>query len=71
MAASALLAITIIPVLMVFFIRGKILNEARHPLSRILIRLYRPLIKAVLRWPQWVILASLVVLALTIWPVEH
>lgn len=68
MAASALLAITIIPVLMVFFIRGKILNESRNPLSRFFIFIYRPLIKGILRVPLLVIFLSLVVVAVTIIP---
>ncbi|MFH1734194.1 MAG: CusA/CzcA family heavy metal efflux RND transporter [bacterium] len=68
MGASALLAITIIPVLMVFFVRGKIMAEEKNPLSRILIRAYHPVIKIVLRWPAAVILISILLLALTIWP---
>ena len=68
MGASAALAITIVPVLMVFFIRGKIIGEARHPISRFLIALYRPVIKFVLKVPALVILFSILILALTILP---
>jgi Cu(I)/Ag(I) efflux system membrane protein CusA/SilA len=68
MAASAFLAITIIPVLMVFFIRGKIIAESKNPLSRFFIFVYRPLIKAVLRFPVIVIILSLGIVALTIIP---
>lgn len=68
MGASALLAITIIPVLMFFFIRGKILPESKNPLSRFFIFLYRPLIRLVLRFPILVVMISLLVIAVTIIP---
>lgn len=68
MGASAFLAITIIPVLMVFFIRGKIISEAKNPLSRFFIFIYRPLINGVLRFPLVVILLSIGLVALTILP---
>ncbi|MBC8277043.1 MAG: efflux RND transporter permease subunit, partial [FCB group bacterium] len=68
MGASAALAITIIPVLMVFFIRGKIISEAKHPVSRFLIAIYRPVIDVALRFPAAVIFISLLLLAVTIIP---
>lgn len=68
MAASAILAITIIPVLMTFFVRGKIRSEEKNPLSRFFIRIYRPLIKIVLRWPVPVILISILIFIITIFP---
>lgn len=68
MAASAVLAITVIPVLMFYFIRGNIRAESRNPLSRFFILLYSPLIKTVLRRPVAVILASVAMVVLTIWP---
>jgi len=68
MAASALLAITIIPVLMFYFIRGRIMSESRNPVSRVLIFLYRPLIKGVLCLPFVVIILSIIIIALTIIP---
>ncbi|TKJ40682.1 CusA/CzcA family heavy metal efflux RND transporter [candidate division LCP-89 bacterium B3_LCP] len=71
MAASAFLAITIIPVLMVLFIRGKIPNEKKNPLSRFFIGIYKPVIKFVLRRPLIVIGASLVILAVTILPYKQ
>ncbi len=71
MAASAVLAITIIPVLMVFFIRGKILSESKNPLSRFFIFIYRPIIKTVLKLPLLVIILSLVILGLTIFPYQR
>lgn len=68
MAASAFLAITIIPVLMVMFVKGRIMTETRHPVSRLMIFLYRPLIRIALRLPWLVIALSLLILALTILP---
>jgi len=68
MAGSALLAITVVPVLMGFFIRGKICSEERHPLSRILIRAYRPVIRFVLRNKGATVTAALLVLGLTVIP---
>ena len=68
MGASALMAITVIPVLMVLFIRGKIISEEKHPVSRFLIHIYNPVIKIVLRFPALVIGISLLILGLTIIP---
>jgi len=68
MAAAAVLAITVVPVLMGYLIRGRILPEARNPINRFLIWAYRPVLRAALRW-RWVVLASAVVLlALTLVP---
>ncbi len=68
---AALLSVTLVPVLMVFLIRGKITPEARNPINRILIALYRPVVDWVLRARWLVVGLSLVVLALTIIPVLH
>jgi len=68
MGASAILAITIIPVLMVYFVRGKILSERKNPLSRLFIWLYRPIIRAVLRFPKITILLAVVLTGATWWP---
>ncbi len=68
MAASAILAITIIPVLMSFFIRGKIMSERRNPLSRFFISVYRPLIRWVLRHPLAMIAGGVALVALTLLP---
>ncbi len=69
-AASAVLAITIIPVLMTFFIRGRIPNEHRNPLNRFFIRAYRPLIEFVLRFPRTVILAAVLLVTITWFPFQ-
>lgn len=69
MAASAGLAVTLVPVLMGYLIRGRLPDERRNPLSRALIALYRPLLDAVLAWPKATIALALAVLASTAWPV--
>ncbi len=68
MAASALLAITVVPVLMGYFIRGKILPEKKNPLNRFLMYVYRPVIHAVLRFKWITIAAALVILGVTAYP---
>ncbi len=68
MAASALLAITVVPVLMGYFIRGNILPEKKNPINRFLIGVYRPVIHAVLRFKWITIAAALVILGATAYP---
>ena len=68
MGASAFLAITLVPVLMGYFIRGHIPAENKNPINRILIAAYRPLINIVLRFRKSVIIAALLILALTAYP---
>ncbi len=71
MAGAALLAITIVPVLMSYFVRGKIRSEKKNPISRFLIRLYRPLIQWVLRY-RWLTLGvALLILVLTFLPYKR
>ncbi len=65
MAAAAILSVTIVPVLMGYWIRGRIRPEGRNPISRLLIALYRPVLYGVLRW-RWAILGlTMVAFALT------
>jgi Cu(I)/Ag(I) efflux system membrane protein CusA/SilA len=68
MAGGALLSVTLVPVLMLLFVRGKILPEAKNPVNRILIALYRPVIAVVLRYKVATLLAALIVLLATAWP---
>jgi Cu(I)/Ag(I) efflux system membrane protein CusA/SilA len=68
MAGAALLSVTLVPVLMVLFIRGRIVPEQRNPLNRVLIWLYRPVIEGVLRWKKLTIALAVAVLALTAYP---
>jgi Cu(I)/Ag(I) efflux system membrane protein CusA/SilA len=70
MAASAALAITLVPVLMGYFIRGKILPEHKNPVNRVLSWLYIPSLKTVLKFPKTTLLGALVVLVIGFWPVN-
>ncbi|ABM94589.1 efflux RND transporter permease subunit [Methylibium petroleiphilum] len=69
MAASAGLAVTLVPVLMGYLIRGRIPDERRNPLNRALIAIYRPLLDGVLAWPKATIAVALLLLASTAWPI--
>ncbi|PPC89210.1 MAG: CusA/CzcA family heavy metal efflux RND transporter, partial [Methylocystis sp.] len=71
MAAAALLSVTLVPALMVVFVRGKIVPEARNPINRALIWLYRPIISLVLKAKVATILLALGALALTIIPARQ
>jgi len=68
MAGAALLSITLVPVLMLLFVRGRILPEHRNPVSRILVWIYRPVIAWVMRWKKLTILAAMVALGLSVPP---
>jgi len=70
MAASAGLAITLIPVLMGYFIRGKVLPEHKNPLNRFFVRLYQPVLAFSLRFPKRVIGFALIVLIVGFYPVS-
>jgi Cu(I)/Ag(I) efflux system membrane protein CusA/SilA len=71
MAAAALLSVTLVPALMALFVRGRIVPEHRNPLNRLLIWVYRPVIKGVLRAKVLTIVLAVVVLGLTIWPARQ
>jgi copper/silver efflux system protein len=71
MAASAGLAVTLIPVLMGYLIRGHIPKESSNPLVRGLIALYRPLLDSVLRWPKLTLVAAALLLVVSVWPLQH
>ncbi|MDH4368273.1 MAG: CusA/CzcA family heavy metal efflux RND transporter [Nitrospira sp.] len=58
-AMSALLAITLIPALLAFLIRGRIITEQRHPVSRLLQRLYAPVLRLALRYRVAVVILAL------------
>ncbi|MFC5499444.1 efflux RND transporter permease subunit [Caenimonas terrae] len=68
MAGAALLSVTLVPVLMLLFIRGRIPPEAKNPVNRVLVRTYRPVIAAVMRWKKLTILAAAVALAVSLYP---
>ncbi len=71
MASSALLAVTLVPVLMFYFVRGRIRPEKRNPISRFFIWLYMPVIRIVLRFPIATVLLAVVVAALSILPLRQ
>ena len=68
MAAAALLSVTLVPALMVVFVRGRIIPEHKNPINRFLIWIYRPVIRGVLKAKTLTILLALAVLGVTIWP---
>jgi Cu(I)/Ag(I) efflux system membrane protein CusA/SilA len=71
MAASAGLAITLIPVLMGYLIRGKIPNETANPINRGLIAAYRPALDAVLKFPKTTVAVALVLLGISLYPLSQ
>ncbi|MCD1638855.1 efflux RND transporter permease subunit [Pseudomonas stutzeri] len=71
MAAAAGLSVTLVPVLMGYWIRGKLPDEARNPLNRGLIRVYRPALNAVLDHPKTTIAVAVLILATTLWPMSR
>ncbi|WGO96878.1 efflux RND transporter permease subunit [Saccharophagus degradans] len=70
MAASAALAVTLVPVLMGYFIRGKILPEHKNPINRILINAYTPVLKTVLNYPKVTVACALLILLSALWPAQ-
>ncbi|MBW1742888.1 MAG: efflux RND transporter permease subunit [Deltaproteobacteria bacterium] len=68
MAISSVLAITIVPVLMYYFVRGKMVKESQNPLNNLVIMLYRPIIKLVLRFPILTILCAVLLIVATWYP---
>jgi copper/silver efflux system protein len=70
MGAAALLSITLVPVLMVWFIRGRVRSEQRNPLSRLLIRIYHPAVDLVLHWRKTTLLVALVLIASIAYPIS-
>ncbi|MEA9997320.1 efflux RND transporter permease subunit [Pseudomonas sp. 10B1] len=71
MAAAAGLSVTLVPVLMGYWIRGRIPNEQQNPLNRWLIRIYQPALDAVLRRPKITLLVALLVFLSTLWPISR
>ena len=68
MAFAALLSVTLVPVLMLLFIRGKIAPQAKNPINRFLIWAYKPFVHLALRFPKLVLLLALAALALSAFP---
>ncbi|WP_326470663.1 efflux RND transporter permease subunit [Enterobacter wuhouensis] len=71
MAVAAGLGITLVPVLMGYFIRGKIPDEKANPINRALIRLYEPLLDKVLTFPKTTLVLAFALLLATLWPLSR
>lgn len=70
MAAAAILAVTLVPVLMGYLVRGKILPERKNPINRLLIAAYKPLLRGALHYPKTIIIAALLILSSALWPLQ-
>ncbi|GAA0243521.1 efflux RND transporter permease subunit [Marinomonas primoryensis] len=70
MAASAALAITLVPVLMGYFVRGKVLPEHKNPINRALVAIYMPALKTVLSFPKTTIVVAIAIFAIGMWPLN-
>jgi Cu(I)/Ag(I) efflux system membrane protein CusA/SilA len=70
MAASAGLAITLVPVLMGYFIRGKIVSEKKNPLNRLLVATYLPVLRLVLNYPKFTVLITLLIAVVGFYPIN-
>ncbi len=68
MAGAAFLSVTLVPVLMMLFIRGRVMAEAKNPVNRFLIWLYRPVIAWVMRWKKLTIALAVLALAISVIP---
>jgi Cu(I)/Ag(I) efflux system membrane protein CusA/SilA len=71
MAGAALLSVTLVPVLMMFFIRGRIMPERKNPVNRFLIWVYRPIIQWVMRHKGLTLVLALVSMAATVFPARQ
>ncbi len=71
MAGAAMLSVTLVPVLMLLFIRGRVMPEAQNPVNRFLIWIYRPIIAGVMRWKKLTIALALCALAVSIYPASQ
>ena len=71
MAGAALLSITLVPVLMGYFIRGHVMSERKNPINRVLIAVYQPFINLVLRVPKTVLTVTFLIVVAGIWPLTQ
>lgn len=70
MAAAAALAVTLVPVLMGYFIKGRIISEQKNPVTQPLKRMYLPLLNTLLNWPKVTLFSALLVMASIYWPIQ-
>ena len=71
MAAAAALAITLVPVLMGYFIRGRVIAEQRNPVNRLLIAVYRPIMSLLLKYPLSTVLLAVLITVLGVLPLKQ
>ncbi|MEX1234502.1 MAG: CusA/CzcA family heavy metal efflux RND transporter [Roseovarius sp.] len=71
MAAAAILSITLVPVLMGYFVRGRIVSERHNPLNRLVIWIYRPFLDAAVAWPWATTLLAGALVASMMWPLQR
>lgn len=68
MAAAAILSVTIVPILMGYWIKGKIMPEEKNPINRFLIKIYNPVVEYGIKHGKWVLVGALIVLGITYFP---
>ena len=71
MAAAAILSVTLVPALMILFVRGRIIPESSNPINRALMAAYRPVIRGVLKAKALTLALATLILAVSIWPVTQ
>jgi Cu(I)/Ag(I) efflux system membrane protein CusA/SilA len=71
MAGAALLSVTLVPVLMLLFIRGRVMPERQNPVNRFLIWVYRPVIAWVMRWKKLTVALAVAAMAVSIYPASQ
>ncbi len=71
MAAAAVLAVTLVPVLMGLCVRGRVRDEKANPINRVLLAVYRPILTAVLHWPRLTVAAAVLLCAVSLWPASQ
>lgn len=71
MAAAAILSVTIVPILMGYWIKGKILPEEKNPINKFLIKIYHPVVNFVIKRWKYVLLTALLVLGITYYPFKN
>ena len=71
MGGAAILAITLIPILMIYFIRGRIIPDEQNPVARATMVVYKPVLRGILRFPKLAIFIAVILMAATIYPLSH
>lgn len=71
MAAAAFLSVTLVPALMVLFVRGRIMPEARNPINRALIKVYHPIIETVLKYPWRTVVGAALMILISLYPASR